>query len=61
MQIVPPHFPAPSGRHAFISALAPSLQSWFADTLTEPIPDKLVAIIRRMNKKPLQVQDAIRP
>ena len=52
MQIVPPHYPASSGRYAIIRAVAPSLQSWFADTLTEPIPEKLVAIIRRMDKKP---------
>jgi hypothetical protein len=49
MQIVPPRYLAPPGRHAIIDALAPIVQSWFADTVTEPIPEELVAIIRRID------------
>jgi hypothetical protein len=49
MQIVPPRYFARSGRNAIVDALAPDLQSWFADTVTEPIPEELVAILRRMN------------
>jgi hypothetical protein len=49
MQIVPPRYLVPSGRHAIIDAIAPIVQSWFADTVTEPIPEELVAILRRMD------------
>ena len=53
MQIVPPRYLVPSGRHAIIDALAPLVQSWFADTLSEPIPAKLAAILRRMDAQPM--------
>jgi hypothetical protein len=53
MQIVPPHYLVPSRRHAIIDALAPLVQSWFADTLSEPIPEKLAAILRRMDAQPI--------
>ena len=33
-----------------IDALAPVVQSWFADKVTEPIPEELAAILRRMNQ-----------
>ena len=49
MQIVPSRYLVPSGRHAIIDAIAPIVQSWFADTVTEPIPEELVAILRRMD------------
>jgi hypothetical protein len=49
MQIVPPRYLVPSGRHAIIDAIAPIVQSWFADTVTEPIPEELVGILRRMD------------
>jgi hypothetical protein len=49
MQIVPPRYLVPSGRHAIIDAIAPIVQSWFADTLTEPIPEDLDAILQRMD------------
>ena len=49
MQIVPPRYLAAPGRHAIIDALAPIVQSWFADTVTEPIPEELLAIIRRID------------
>ena len=50
MQIVPPRYLGTTpGRHAIIDALAPAMQSWFADTITEPIPEELVAILRRMD------------
>jgi hypothetical protein len=29
------------------------VQSWFADTLSEPIPEKLAAILRRMDAQPI--------
>ena len=49
MHIVPPRYLAPPGRHAIIDAITPIVQSWFADTVTEPIPEELVAILRRMD------------
>jgi hypothetical protein len=49
MQIVPPRYLAPPGRHPIIDALAQIVQSWFADTVTEPIPEELLAIIRRID------------
>jgi hypothetical protein len=49
MHIVPPRYLAPLGRHAIIDAITPIVQSWFADTVTEPIPEELVAILRRMD------------
>jgi len=45
MQIRPPRYQV----CAIIEALAPEVQSWFADTVTEPIPEELVAILRRMD------------
>jgi hypothetical protein len=53
MQIVPPRYLVPSGRHAIIDALAPLVQSWFADTLSEPIPENLAAILRRTEAQPI--------
>ena len=49
MQTAPPRYLAPPGRHAIVDALAPIVRSWFADTLSEPIPEELVAIIRRID------------
>ena len=50
MQIVPPRYlGTTAGRHAIIDALAPAVQSCFADTITEPIPEELTAILRLMN------------
>jgi hypothetical protein len=49
MQIVPPHYLRPPGGYA--GALAPGLRSWFADSLTEPIPEALAAIIRRLDRQ----------
>ena len=49
MQTAPLRYLAPPGRHAIIDALAPIVQSWFADTVSEPIPEKLVAITRRID------------
>ena len=49
MQIAPPRYLAPPGRHAIIDALAPIVQSWFADTVSEPIPEELLAVIRRID------------
>ena len=50
MHIVPPRYLGTTpGRHALIDALAPAVQSWFADTITEPIPEELTAILRLMN------------
>ena len=49
MQTAPPRYLAPLGRHAIVDALAPIVRSWFADTLSEPIPEELVAIIRRID------------
>jgi hypothetical protein len=49
MHIVPPRYLGTTpGRHALIDALAPAVQSWFADTITEPIPEELAAILWRM-------------
>jgi hypothetical protein len=49
MQTAQPRYLAPPGRHAIIDALAPIVQSWFADTLSEPIPEELVAIVQRID------------
>jgi hypothetical protein len=49
MQIVPPRYLVPSGRHPIIEALAPEVKSWFADTVAEPIPEELQLILRRMD------------
>jgi hypothetical protein len=51
MQIVPPRYLVPPGRNAIVDALTPVVQSWFADTVTEPIPEELVAIIRRLDRQ----------
>ncbi len=32
-----------------IDGLAPEVQSWFADTVFEPIPEELAVILRRMD------------
>jgi hypothetical protein len=48
MQIVPPRYLVPSGRHPIVEALAPEVKSWFADTIAEPIPEELAAILQRM-------------
>ena len=49
MQIVPPRYLVASGRHPIIEALAPEVKSWFADTATEPIPEELQLILRRID------------
>ena len=50
MQIVPPRYLVPPGGYA--GTLAPGLRSWFAETVTEPIPEALSAIIRRLDRQP---------
>ena len=59
MQITPPRYLVSSGRHPIIDDLAPELQSWFVDALTEPIPEKFAAILRRMDVQP--VADGLQP
>jgi hypothetical protein len=49
MQIVPPRYLVPSGRHPIIEAIAPEVKSWFADIVAEPIPEELQLILRRMD------------
>jgi hypothetical protein len=49
MQIVPPRYLVPSGRHPIIEAIAPEVKSWFADTVAEPIPEELQLILRQMD------------
>ena len=51
MQIVPPRYLVPSGRHPIIEALAPEVKAWFADTAAEPIPEELQLILRRMAER----------
>jgi hypothetical protein len=48
MQNAPLRYLATPGRNATVDALAPVVQSWFADTVTEPIPEALAAILQRM-------------
>jgi hypothetical protein len=55
MQIAPPRYLVP----AIIDALAPEVQSWFADTVTEPIPEELLAILRRMDTYAGRVRSTI--
>jgi hypothetical protein len=50
MQVVSPRYLLPSGRHAMIDALTLEVRSWFADM--EPLPQELLAILRRMESKP---------
>jgi hypothetical protein len=42
------HYPAPPER-TIIGDLKPQLQSWFADTVAEAIPENMIAIIRQMD------------
>ena len=49
MKIVPPLYLRPPGGYA--GALAPGLRSWFADSLTEPIPEALAAILGRLDRQ----------
>jgi hypothetical protein len=49
MQIVPPRYLATQGRHPIIEALTPEINTWFGNSVTEPIPDALAAILRRMD------------
>ena len=49
MQIVPPRYLATQGRHPIIEALTPEINTWFGNSVTEPIPDELAAILRRMD------------
>ncbi len=49
MQIVPPCYLVPSGQPLLVSALSLELPSWFADTVAEPIPEKLAEITRRID------------
>jgi hypothetical protein len=49
MQIAPPHYLRPPG--GYEGVLAPGLRSWFADSLAEPIPEALAAIIRRLDRR----------
>jgi hypothetical protein len=48
MQIVPPRYLVPQGRHVIVAALTPIMQSWCAETLAEPVPEELAAILRRL-------------
>ena len=49
MQIVPPRYLVPSGRHPIIEALAPEVKSWFVDTVAQPIPEELQLILQRID------------
>jgi hypothetical protein len=49
MQILPPRYLATQGRHPIIEALTPEINTWFGNSVTEPIPDELAAILRRMD------------
>ncbi len=42
------HYPAPAERK-IIGDLKPQLRSWFADTVAEPVPENMIAIIRQMD------------
>ena len=49
MQIVPPRYLVRQGRHVIVDALTPAMQSWCAETLAEPVPEELAAILRRLD------------
>jgi hypothetical protein len=49
MEIVPPHYMVTQERHVVINALTPVVQLWLAETVSEPIPEELAAILRRMD------------
>jgi hypothetical protein len=49
MQIVPPRYLVPQGRHVIVDALTPVMKSWCAETLVEPVPDELAAILQRLD------------
>jgi hypothetical protein len=70
MQIVPPHYATRSEQYAIIDAIGAGLQSWFADTVTEPAPEQLAALVRRMEMEqpandltapPTQQRAAVKP
>lgn len=41
------HYPLPTVIHD----LAPGLRAWFADTVAEPVPKNLVAIMQRISEQ----------
>jgi hypothetical protein len=49
MHIVPPRYLVPQGRNVIVDALTPVMQSWCAETLAEPAPEELAAILRRLD------------
>jgi hypothetical protein len=49
MEVVPPRYTELQDRDVLIHALTPVVQSWFAETVTEPIPEELAVILRRMD------------
>jgi hypothetical protein len=49
MQIVPPLYLVRQGRHVIVDALTPVMQSWCAETLVEPVPEELAAILQRLD------------
>jgi uncharacterized protein with HEPN domain len=49
MEVVPPRYTELQGRDVVIHALTPVLQSWLAETVTEPIPEELAVILQRMD------------
>lgn len=44
------HYPMPT-EHTIIRDLAPALRVWFANTIFEPIPENLVAIMQRISEQ----------
>lgn len=42
------HYPAPPER-TIIGGLTPQLRLWLADTVAEPVPEDMIAIIRQMD------------
>ena len=55
MQIVPPRYLV----GGYAGALAPGLRSWFANSLTEPIPEALAAIIQRLDRQLSENQEDV--
>ena len=51
MQVVRPHYFEPKGRHAIVDALGPSIESCFAETVAEPIPEELTIILGKLDRQ----------
>lgn len=57
MQVVRLHYFDPEGRHVIVDALGPSIRSCFEETVAEPIPEALTAILRKLDSRMQETTD----